>query len=433
LEPQRRRIASVDIARFQQPDDVNLSPDGRWAAYLVTGMHLKTNDYESSVWLAPAEDEEPPRRLTGGGGADVHRRDRSPRWSPDSGQLAFVSDRGGSPELWLLDVRQGGEAEKISDLKGSISEPAWSPDGKWIAFALRPPKPEPAPVSDWLETGWRPGENQDVTTVTRLRYRFNGRGLLDERHQHLYVEHRETGRTWQVTFGEWDDSSPAWSPDGRWLAFVSSRRPDREIRPRSDVWAVDLEPVLRAAGASGQAPGQGPAQGPAQASRQAAESQSPGETELKAVRLSAEHTGSLGTPSWSPDGHWFLCTGTAEETGGAPNTHLWLIPFEHALGTGRARGAGGTEAEWAPVASSRWLDILASFDRSLVGGVRWSSWGAGGGSGGTPWIYFTAVDGGYCHLYRVRLPEGIPLEGYLPDIQRLTGAGDGGGCVLRLR
>lgn len=409
--PPRRDIRTTDLHAFSLPADPQLSPDGSQVAYTLTSADLAANGYRTGIWLAPTDASSPPRRITGGAAAGTSSpatRDGSPRWAPDGHRLAFISDRTGRPCVWLLDLAGGGEAQPV--LKGDndkleVSDLAWSPDGKYLAVVARTAKRDRPTTSDWASTGWRPGENPDVTVITRLRYKFNGRGLLDERYSKLYLvettAHVQSAAPRQVTFGPYDDASPHWSPDGRWLLFASSRNPDRELHPRTDVFALDISGLADATPAS----------------------------ELPATRLSSTHTGSLTSPAISPDGHWLLCQGTAVEAGGAANTHLWLIPLRHAVQSARhspTPDTGHAAGEpWVKPQVSGWLDILAGFDRSLGNsitadvrtdpGLDRPLW-----SGDGRWIYFTATDGGFCRLSRVRLPEGVPIEGYVPVIEQLT-------------
>lgn len=391
-----KRLTSTNLNLFKLPGDVQLSADGTQVAWTQNALHLSTNDYDTVIWLARAAGAPQPRQVTRGTGAAGRPNDRLPRFSPDGNCLAFVAERGGSGEVWLLDLVSGGEASQLSTLGGSVGGLSWSPDGQWLAVAARPGKPPAPKLDDWRITGWQPGQNPDVTVITKLQYKYNGRGLLDDRYQKIHLVEVATGRSHQVTSGPYDDHSPAWSPDGRWVGFVSSRRDDREINPRSDVFAVKVDEIVGST---------------AEGVQTAAD--------LTALRLSSGHTGSLGSISWSPDGQWLLATGIPDEMGGAHNTHPWLLPFEAALRSASAHDYGYVPTE------TEWVDILSGFDRSLGNSIGQDVRADGGSaapvwSGDGRWVFFTATDGGYCRLYKVRVPDGLPPAGYVPEVYALS-------------
>jgi hypothetical protein len=114
-----------------------VSPDGRWAAVEVTRpvMEAERSEWRTTLHLLALE---------GAGPGRVVRQEesaRSPAWSPDGRWLAFVSDRSGRSNLWRL-APTGGGAEKLTDLPASPGEYRWSPDGRSIAFLMRDPQSE---------------------------------------------------------------------------------------------------------------------------------------------------------------------------------------------------------------------------------------------------------------------------------------------------
>ena len=152
-----KRPTANDLASLRVPIDVRLSPDGRFACYVVKENAPDLTGYRTAIWLAPVDGSEPPRRLTLGA-----NHDGAPRWSPDGRYLAFLSDRGavlraggaardkddlklasapasglkdlvgrdlphGVLQVWLLPMA-GGEAAPLTNLPEDVTGLTWSPD-----------------------------------------------------------------------------------------------------------------------------------------------------------------------------------------------------------------------------------------------------------------------------------------------------------------
>lgn len=123
-----------DITKLHALSEARLSPDGQWIAYAVQSNDVTANTTDSDLWLVAADGRAAPRRLT-----NNPKRDRSPDWSPDGQRLAFISERAGAPQLFLLPLG-GGEAEQVTTLKGAVLSAQWSPDGTQLAvIATQPP------------------------------------------------------------------------------------------------------------------------------------------------------------------------------------------------------------------------------------------------------------------------------------------------------
>src|SRR5687768_14090013 len=121
-----------DLYAIKGVADVQLSPDGRRVAYVLSEIDREADDYRTSVWVAASDGSAPARRFTFG-----PKKDSAPRWSPDGSQLAFLSDRdGGAPQLYVMPA-SGGEGRKLTSLEKGAGAAAWSPDGTQIAFAAR--------------------------------------------------------------------------------------------------------------------------------------------------------------------------------------------------------------------------------------------------------------------------------------------------------
>jgi len=125
-------LSLSDIFAMEQIIDAQISPDGTQIAFVVT-RDYSVPGYttpESSIWCVPFDGSNPPRRLTFGSHAD-----HFPRWSPDGRTLAFLSDREKSDvfQIYTLPL-VGGEACRLTNVKGGVTSFKWSPDGKALAF-----------------------------------------------------------------------------------------------------------------------------------------------------------------------------------------------------------------------------------------------------------------------------------------------------------
>lgn len=355
--PAQRAITVGDVFELHDVSDPQITADGKWVAYTVSTMSLKEDKTETRIWMSPA---------TGGDSIVMTAPKESsshPRWSADGKYLAFLSKRGeGKTQVWLLN-RLGGEAEQLTKTIQDVNDFAWSPDSKRMVLALQDPSPEELEDAKEKEKE-RPGsEAKDKETksdkpktprphvIDRYRFKTDMVGYLDRRRTHLYILDIATKALTQVTSGDFDDDQPAWSPDGKLLAFTSNRStPDPDRTYNSDIWVVAADNTN------------------------------------KGARLTqvTTNSGEDSEPSWSPDGKWITYL-----------TKLDPKLFQY----------GTLNVAISPASGGPPKVLTQSFDR-MSRRPRFSPDGR--------YIYFTADDDGKVNLCRIPMAGGEitrPLSG----------------------
>ena len=248
--PAPRAITVDDVFEIRGVGDPQIAEDGKWVAYTVSNASLKEDKTETRIWMTPASGGDPVV-MTAEEVSSSH-----PRWSPDGKFLAFLSKRGeGKGQVWLLN-RMGGEAQKLTDTVQDVEDFVWSPDSQRLVLILQDPTPEeldeakakekdkPGSGDKDKDKGAKPKKPKTAPPFVIDRYRFKTDtvGYLDRRRTHLYVFDVASKAVVQITSGDFDDEQPAWSPDGKLLAFRSNRStPDPDRTYDTNIWVVSAD------------------------------------------------------------------------------------------------------------------------------------------------------------------------------------------------
>jgi dipeptidyl aminopeptidase/acylaminoacyl peptidase len=315
---QARRLELDDWYAIRNVGGLTVSADGRTAAYTVSEIDRAKDRRATSLWRVAIAGGDP-ERLTHTGSASA------PRFSPDGRFLAFVSDRhiAGGPTPQKISERgqvlllplAGGEAFPVTALKEGVDSFRWAPDSRRLVVVSRDARADEPERKEGEEPAAAP------IVLTRLQHKRDGAGWLDLRRRHLYLVSldpaiekpgRAVGDAKVLTSGPFDDGDPAWSPDGRSIAFSSNRSKDPDDNNNSDIWILDV--------ASGE------------------------------TRRVTSAEGSDDNPVWSPDGQLFAYVYEPEDP------PIYATPRVHVIGA-----SGG-----AP------RDITGKLDRHVTGSPRWA-------------------------------------------------------------
>jgi dipeptidyl aminopeptidase/acylaminoacyl peptidase len=218
-----------DLINMKSVRNPEISPDGKWVAFTVSESDLEEDKSETRIWMIPSAGGEA-IPMTGKGYSASQ-----PRWSPDNKYLSFLAAKNdGKTQVWTLN-RQGGEAQQLTKVIQGVSGHEWSPDGSRLLLQIRDPKPEE------LTKDKEDDKKAKPFVVDRLQFKRDYQGYLNRYRTHLYTYTPGDTAAIQITSGDYDDQSPVWSPDGKSIAFVSNRTDNPDGNSNSDIWIVSAD------------------------------------------------------------------------------------------------------------------------------------------------------------------------------------------------
>lgn len=232
LTAKEKDLLTVDLyLELERVSFPQISPDGRQIVYTRQWVDKMNDRFVRETWIMNI-DSSKNRFLVKGS---------SPRWSPKGERLAYLAK--GEPSgsqifvLWMDTL----QSTQVTRVESSPSNICWSPDGKQIAFNMIGPAektwkvkmPQKPKGADWAKP---------PLIIDRLNYRADGRGYRSRGFRHIYTVPAVGGTARRLTFGDYNDGAPQWTPDGRAIVFSGLRVPDWDwLFRESEIYIVTLK------------------------------------------------------------------------------------------------------------------------------------------------------------------------------------------------
>ena len=230
-----RYFKSEDIFNLEYVSEVQVSPNGKYVAYVRRSNDIMSDSSRANVWLASVDGKSHRPLLSS------KKNYYSIRWSPDGSRLAYLSNEEGKPQLYVRWMDTG-QTALVTNVTSSPSNITWSPDGKHIAFTMSvdakekpldvkmPKKPDGAK--------WSPS----FQYITKARYQADGRGILEPAYTHVFIVPSDGGTARQLTSGNYHHNGRlSFSHDSDKIYFSANRSDNWEYEPvEGDIFSVDM-------------------------------------------------------------------------------------------------------------------------------------------------------------------------------------------------
>ncbi len=223
----KKAITHEAMTMMKRVGSPEVSPDGKWVVFSVTEPSYNEKEVVNDLWMVAADGQTAPRRITSGKGAESGYK-----WSPDSRQISFTAkrDEDETVQIYLLNIVEGGEAQRFSNTSIGAASPQWSPDGKMILFTN---KVFPGQFTDSANKKMAV-QKKDLKYNARVYATFPIRlwdVWLDEKQTHPFVQSTAPGFVPKDIFSEVSITKKTgfsfsgdikWAPDGKEVVFTAT-------------------------------------------------------------------------------------------------------------------------------------------------------------------------------------------------------------------
>jgi dipeptidyl aminopeptidase/acylaminoacyl peptidase len=243
----RRPFTFEDMMHLRRISDPQISPDGKWVVFAAQDVNLDANTKTMHLWIVPLAGGDAKPLTSGASGEDRGR------FSPDGKKLAFISARDGGSQIWVQDFdaangQVSGEPQRVTNISTEAEGHLWSGDGKYIIFASSVYPDCADDVCNQTRDGEKTSSKVKAQIFTRLMYRHWNRFLTGKRSHLFAIAADGSGTAKDLTPGDHDvppfnlggQDFYAVSPDGQEIAYTSSLERDEAISTNNDIFVIPI-------------------------------------------------------------------------------------------------------------------------------------------------------------------------------------------------
>jgi dipeptidyl aminopeptidase/acylaminoacyl peptidase len=239
---EKRAMTFHDLIAMHRVSDPQISPDGKWVAYTVATPNYEANRLDKNIWIASVTGDEPPRAIIASAASE------RARWSPDGTRLLVLTSRNGSTELWVQ-PSDGSSAPRVATFSGEVDNEIWSPDGKSIVFTSRVYPDCKDEACNRARDADKNRSKVKARTYDRLLYR-HWNAWSDGKRSHLFVmEANAIGAYRDLTPGADYDVPPfsldgaeaiGFAPDSQEICFTANTDKNEATSTNGDLFTVPI-------------------------------------------------------------------------------------------------------------------------------------------------------------------------------------------------